>query len=70
MIFLDYIIDTSNMCATLNNHPPQARATLTNINSDKTRFIHLLLVLISVMEVVTLLMIHKLEYVFQIKQKP
>ena len=54
-------------CVNLNNQPCQARATLTNVNSDKTRFIHLLLVLKSVMEFVALLMIHMLEFVFQTK---
>ena len=39
----------------VNNHPYQARPTLVNKNSDETFFILLLLVLISLVEVVTLL---------------
>ena len=35
----------------LNNHPRQARPTLVNINFNETIFFHLLLVLISVVEV-------------------
>ena len=45
----------------LNNHPYQAGPTLFNINSYETLFVDLLLVLISVVEIVTLLMIHMLE---------
>ena len=44
-------------CVSLNNQPCQARPT----------FIPLLLVSISMVEVVTLLMIHVLEFLFQIK---
>ena len=44
----------------LNNQPCQARPTIVNKTSHETLFIHLLSVLISVMEVVTLLMIHTL----------
>ena len=54
-------------CVSLNNHACQARPTFVNINSDETLFIHLLLVLKTVVEVVILLMIHMLQYVFQIK---
>ena len=55
-------------CLTLNNWPCKARPTLVNINSDETLFFsHLLLVLISVVEPVTLLMFHMLAFVFQIK---
>ena len=54
----------------LNNQPCQTRLTLANIDSVmKFFFIHLLLVIISVMEVVTLLMIYDLEFVFQTKWK-
>ena len=55
-------------CLSLNNRPCQGRPTLININSN-VFFIHLLAVLINVVEVVILLMIHMLEYVFQMKQK-
>ena len=54
-------------CIFLNDHPCQARLTLVNINSGETFFIHLLLVLISVVEVVTLLTMRILEFMFQIK---
>ena len=48
----------------LNNEPCQTRPTLVNINSDKIFSIPLLLMLISVAEVVLLLMVHMLEFVF------
>ena len=52
-------------CLTLNNWPWKARPTLVNINSDETLFFsHLLLVLISVVQAVTLLMFHMLTFVF------
>ena len=53
----------------LRNWPCQARPTLVHINSYKTFFFNLffLSVSISVTEVLTLLMIDMLEYVFQIK---
>ena len=53
-------------CVSLNNHPCQARPKLVNMNSDETLFTHLLLVLISVVEAVTQLMTHMIEFVFQI----
>ena len=59
-------------CVSLNNQPCKARSAFVNINSDETLYstkIHLLLVLISVVDVVeaaALLMIHILEFVFQI----
>ena len=53
--------------ASLNNQPCQAGTTLFDINSNELFFIHLLSVLLSVGEVVILLMINMLEYVFQIK---
>ena len=46
----------------LNNLPCQARSKLVDINS----FFYLLLVLISVVDVAILLIIHMLDYVFQI----
>ena len=52
---------------TYDNRQCQVMSTLVNINSDETIFHHLLLVLISVVKVVTLLMIHILEFAFQIK---
>ena len=54
-------------CVSLNNQPCQGRATLVNINSDRTLFIHLLSLLISVVEVLVLLMIVMFHYVFQIR---
>ena len=39
-------------CISLKNQPCKARLTIVNINSDKTIFMHLLLVLISLVEVV------------------
>ena len=48
-------------CVSLNNQPCKARPTIVSISSDKTLFIHLL---ISVVEVVTLLTIRMLEFVF------
>ena len=39
-------------CISLKNQPCKARLTIVNVNSDKTIFMHLLLVLISLMEVV------------------
>ena len=54
-------------CLTSSDRPCQARPTLVNMNSNETLFIHLLLVMISVMEVLTLLMICMMNYVFQIK---
>ena len=54
-------------CVSLNNHPCQARAILNSINSNETPFFNLLLVLISLVEVVTLLMIHILIFVLQIR---
>ena len=52
-------------CLTLNNRPCKARPTLVNIKSDETLFFsHLLLVLVSVVEAVTLLMFHMLAFVF------
>ena len=40
-------------CVYLNNPPCQTRPTIVNINSGETLFIHLLLSLTSVVEVVT-----------------
>ena len=51
----------------LDNQPCQARPTLVDINSNESVYYPLLPVLISVVEVVILLMINMLEYVFQIK---
>ena len=48
-------------CVSLNNRLCQARPTLVDINSNKTLFI--IFILISVVEVLTLLMIHMLEFV-------
>ena len=50
-------------CVSLNNQPYQLRPTLIDV---KLLMIHLLLVSICLMEVVILLMIHMLEYMFQI----
>ena len=46
-------------CAPLDNQPCQTRLTVVNVTSGF--FIHLLLVLINIVEVVTLLVIHILE---------
>ena len=51
----------------LNNQLCQGRPTLVDINSKENIFFLLQLVFISVMEVVTLLMMHVLEFVSQIK---
>ena len=51
----------------LDNQPCLARPTLVDINSNESVYYPLLPVLISVVEVVILLMINMLEYVFQIK---
>ena len=56
-------------CIYLKNRPCQAKTTFLIKSLTKLFFIHLLLVLISVVEVLTLLMIHMLEYVFQIKEQ-
>ena len=53
--------------AFLDNQSCQTRPTLGDINSNESVYYHLLPVLISVVEVVILLMIIMLEYVFQIK---
>ena len=50
-------------CVSLNNQAYQLRPTLIDV---KLLMIHLLLVSICLMEVVILLMIHMLEYMFQI----
>ena len=50
-----------------NNRPCQARTTLLDISTNESFFIHLLSTLINVAEVVILLMIHKIDYVFQKK---
>ena len=52
-------------CLPLNNHPCQTTTELVDRNSDET-LIHLLLVLANVVKVVTFLMIHMLEFLFQI----
>ena len=55
-------------CVSPNNRPYQTRSTLVDINSNETRFFfYLPLVLINVVEAVTLLTIHMLEFVFQMK---
>ena len=54
-------------CISLNNQRCKTRPGTNDTNSNETFFIHLLLLLIRVVEVVTLLMIHMLEFVFQIK---
>ena len=51
----------------LDNQPCQARPALADINSIESVYYPLLPVLISVVEIVILLMINMLEYVFQIK---
>ena len=51
-------------CVSLNNHACQARPTLVNINSDKTIFYPLT---VSMVDVVTLMMIHMYKIVFQMK---
>ena len=51
----------------LKNESCKARPTIVNIKSDKSLFIFLLLVLISVVEVVTLLMMYMMEFAFQRK---
>ena len=51
-------------CVSLNNQPCQARPTTAKKTLMKLFFIYLVLVLISVVEVVILLMIHMLEFVF------
>ena len=51
----------------LPNGPCLARPSLVSINSNKTSFVHLLLLLISVVKVVTLLIINMLQFVLQIK---
>ena len=48
----------------INNRPCQARPTLVNINSDETLFYQFT---VYVEGVVTLLMIHILEFLFKIK---
>ena len=48
----------------LNNQPCKSRQLIVNINSDKTVFY---LFIASVVEAVTLLMLHMLEFAFQIK---
>ena len=54
-------------CLTFHNRPYQTWPTRVNINSNKVFFIDLLLVLISMLKVVTLLIIHMHELIFQIK---
>ena len=52
-------------CVSLKNELSQTRPTLININSAmKFLFIHLLLVLVSIVKVVTLLIIHVVKFVF------
>ena len=54
-------------CVSLNNRPCQARPTLVNINSDETHFYKSTLNVIKSGGIVTLSIIHILEFVFQIK---
>ena len=54
-------------CVSLSNQSCQARPALVDINFNKAFFIHLLLVLIIVLEVLALLVTHMLEYKYQIK---
>ena len=54
-------------CVSLNNRPCQARL-LVNIHSNKSLY-YPVTVSVNVVEVVILLIIHMLEYVFQIKYK-
>ena len=52
-------------CISLSNGPCQTRRTLANINSNETLLYPFYSVLLNVVEYVTLLMIHMLEYLFQ-----
>ena len=54
-------------CISLSNRQCQTRRTLNDINSNETLFYPFYSVLTNVVEFVALLMIHILEYVFQIK---
>lgn len=60
-------------CIILNNQPCMTRPTLINLNPNKhnERLVsyELWLVQIDVMEVVTLLIVYQVEFMFQIKQK-
>ena len=57
-------------CVSSNKQPCQARPTLVDIISDEILFYPFIVSFNKcVVEVVTLLMIHMLEYVFQIKPK-
>ena len=59
-------------CISLNNQPCMNRTTLNNLNLDEYKdcvTTHLWLVYIDSMEVVMLLIICQVEYVFRIKQK-
>ena len=53
---------------TLNDHPCKARPTLVDINSNKTLFHSFTTSVNKCGEFSTLLMIHMLDFVFQIKQ--
>ena len=59
----------TSLTLSLNNQPYKARPTLVNINCNHSLFINLLSPSISVEGLVTLLMIHTLNFVFQKKQK-
>ena len=54
-------------CVSLKNQPCKSRRSIVNINSDKALFYPLTVVLISVVEIVKLLLIHILEFLFQVK---
>ena len=49
-----------------NNQPCQTRPTTVKLKSDKTLVNHLLLVLLSLVEVSTLLMIHMFKFMLQV----